>query len=55
MASPLAASTIDRKLLNLGMDAQVDSVSCASAGKCSAGGVYRDGSSLPRGFVASQS
>src|SRR5579859_4813754 len=34
--------------------AQVTSVSCASAGNCTAGGFYRDGSSNSQAFVASQ-
>ena len=41
--------------LNVGKQASANSVSCASAGKCSAGGTYTDGFGNPRGFVASQS
>ena len=40
--------------LNVGGDAFVDSVSCASAGECSAGGSYRDGSLHGQGFIVSQ-
>lgn len=39
--------------LNSGGDAQVQSVSCASAGNCVAGGWYQ-GTSLNQGFVASE-
>jgi hypothetical protein len=39
--------------LNAGGFAQVDSVSCASAGKCAAGGFYRDGSGHLQAFVVS--
>jgi hypothetical protein len=41
--------------LNLFGNAELRSVSCVSAGKCSAGGTYTDGFGNPRGFVASQS
>jgi hypothetical protein len=40
--------------LNKGGSAQVNSVSCASAGNCSAGGVYLDGPGRGQAFVASQ-
>jgi hypothetical protein len=40
--------------LNAGGDAQVNSVSCTSAGNCAAGGVYEDGSSLAQAFVVSE-
>ncbi len=40
--------------LNQGGNAEVDSVSCASAGNCSAGGFYKDGSWHYQAFVASQ-
>jgi hypothetical protein len=40
--------------LNLGGSAQVTSVSCASAGNCSAGGEYTDKSNDGQGFVASE-
>jgi hypothetical protein len=40
--------------LNVGGDAFVESVSCASAGECSAGGSYRDGSLHGQGFIVSQ-
>src|SRR5579859_736139 len=40
--------------LNVGGNAQVNSVSCGSAGNCAAGGSYRDGSGNPQGFVVSQ-
>jgi hypothetical protein len=40
--------------LNQGGNASVDSVSCASAGNCSAGGSYRDGSGLDQAFVVSE-
>ncbi len=42
--------------LNAGGDAGVTSVSCASAGNCTVGGAYTDGSGLGdfQGFVASQ-
>jgi len=38
--------------LNRGGPAQVDQVSCASAGNCAAGGFYRDGGGHQQGFVA---
>ena len=38
---------------NNGNDAEVSSVSCASAGNCSAGGIYANGSNF-QGFVVSQ-
>jgi hypothetical protein len=41
--------------LNTTGDAEVDSVSCASAGNCSAGGFYRDRSGHTQGFVISES
>ena len=40
--------------LNTGGNAQIDSVSCAKAGNCSAGGFYTDSSSHGQGFVVSQ-
>src|SRR5215472_2017974 len=40
--------------LNRGGDATVNSVSCASAGNCAAGGYYSDGSGNQQAFVASQ-
>ena len=40
--------------LNTGGDAQVSSVSCASAGNCSAGGYYSNPSDVPLPFVVSQ-
>jgi hypothetical protein len=40
--------------LNQGGGAAVDSVSCASAGNCSAGGYYTDGSGNGQAFVVSQ-
>jgi hypothetical protein len=39
--------------LNAGGSAFVDSVSCASAGNCAAGGSYLDGSHHLQAFVAS--
>ena len=41
-------------ILNAGGSASVASVSCASAGKCAAGGSYRDGSGHQQAFVASE-
>jgi hypothetical protein len=38
--------------MGTGGDAQVNSVSCASAGSCAAGGYYTDGAGHYRGFVA---
>jgi hypothetical protein len=40
--------------LNKGVNAQVNSVSCASAGNCSAGGFYNDGSLHQQAFVVSK-
>ena len=40
--------------LNVGGDAELFSVSCASAGNCAAGGLYVDGSGHVQGFVVSQ-
>ena len=40
--------------LNRGAGAEIDSVSCASAGNCSAGGYYNDRSPQLRAFVVSQ-
>jgi len=40
--------------LNTGGNAAIISVSCASAGKCSAGGRYEDGSSHRQAFVVSE-
>src|SRR6266851_3341102 len=41
-------------VLNKGGEAQIQSVSCTSAGNCSAGGYYTDGSSHHQVFVVSQ-
>ncbi len=41
-------------ILNRGRDAAIASVSCASAGNCSAGGSYTDGSGHQQAFVASE-
>jgi hypothetical protein len=40
--------------LNKGGDGVISSVSCASAGNCGAGGIYRDGAGRTQVFVASQ-
>ncbi len=40
--------------LNQGVQAQIISVSCASAGHCSAGGTYTDSSNVIEAFVVSQ-
>jgi hypothetical protein len=40
--------------LNAGGNASIDSVSCASAGNCTAGGGYRDGSGHYQALVASE-
>ncbi len=40
--------------LNKGRNAAVNSVSCASAGNCAAGGTYHDGSGNQQAFVVSQ-
>src|SRR5262249_22771632 len=40
--------------LNQGGNAKISSVSCASAGNCSAGGDYKDGSGHIQAFVVSQ-
>ena len=40
--------------LNKGGNASVTSVSCAAAGKCSAGGRYEDGSASFQAFVVSR-
>jgi hypothetical protein len=40
--------------LNVGLDAAVNSVSCASAGNCSAGGNYQGGPSGNQAFVVTQ-
>jgi hypothetical protein len=40
--------------LDVGGDASITSVSCASAGNCSAGGYYADSSSSPQAFVVSE-
>jgi hypothetical protein len=40
--------------LNQGGDAGAESVSCASAGNCTAGGYYTDGSSHSQAFVVSE-
>ena len=41
--------------LNKGGPAQVSEISCASAGSCAAGGLYRDGAGHRQGFVAVES
>jgi hypothetical protein len=41
-------------VLNKGGQAHIHSVSCASAGNCSAGGTYADGSDVIQAFVVSQ-
>jgi hypothetical protein len=40
--------------LNKGRQAEINSVSCASAGNCSAGGDYQDGSDKAQAFVVSE-
>jgi hypothetical protein len=40
--------------LNKGVQAKIISVSCASAGHCSAGGTYTDSSGVIQAFVVSQ-
>ena len=40
--------------LNAGGDALIESVSCTSAGNCSAGGRYTDSSHRSQAFVVSQ-
>jgi RimJ/RimL family protein N-acetyltransferase len=40
--------------LNQGGDADVESVSCSSAGNCSAGGYYTDGSQKRQAFIVSE-
>jgi hypothetical protein len=40
--------------LNMGEYAEIASVSCASAGSCSAGGAYLDGSDVAQAFVVSE-
>ena len=40
--------------LNIGGHAAVNSVSCATAGNCSAGGVYLDTATTPQAFVVTQ-
>ena len=40
------------RALNKGGPAQVSELSCASAGSCAAGGLYRDGAGHRQGFVA---
>src|SRR5215469_12486951 len=42
------------RVLNKGGDAEVNSVSCASAGSCAAGGWYTDGAGHQQAFVASE-
>ena len=42
------------EILNIGNDAGLVSISCASAGNCSAGGVYRDSPNSSQAFVLSQ-
>src|SRR5262249_44072001 len=41
-------------ILNAGGDANISSVSCATAGNCAAGGFYTDSAALAHGFVVSQ-
>jgi hypothetical protein len=41
-------------VLNAGGSAQLDSVSCASAGNCGAGGNYTDGSGHQQGFIVGE-
>jgi hypothetical protein len=40
--------------LNAGGEANVNAMSCASAGNCAAGGAYTDGSGHGQAFVVSQ-
>src|SRR5262249_27431619 len=40
--------------LNQGRSAEIYTVSCASAGNCSAGGFYHDASGRAQGFVVSE-
>ena len=40
--------------LNQGGDAEIHSLSCGTAGNCSAGGTYRDGSDHPQALVVSE-
>jgi len=40
--------------LNRGRSARIESVSCGSAGNCSAGGVYSDSSGHRQGFIANR-
>jgi hypothetical protein len=49
-----AAQVPGTAALNRGKDAYVTSVSCRSAGNCSAGGTYTDGSKHMQAFVASE-
>ena len=49
-----AAEVPGTAALNIGGDAQVSSVSCGSAGNCSAAGTYADGSNHQQTFVVSQ-
>jgi hypothetical protein len=42
------------EILNIGNDARLVSISCASAGNCSAGGVYRDSPNSSQAFLVSQ-
>lgn len=49
-----AAEVPGSAALNADGDAQVESVSCASAGNCSAGGLYQDGSDADQAFVVSE-
>jgi hypothetical protein len=41
------------RALNKGPSGEVNSVSCASAGNCVAGGFYTDGDGLSQAFVTS--
>jgi hypothetical protein len=40
--------------LNVGGDAQIESVSCSSQGNCGAGGFYTDGSGVQQAFVVNE-
>jgi hypothetical protein len=50
-----AAEVLNSGTLNAGGTAQVTSVSCASAGNCTAGGYYTDSSSHTQAFVVDES
>jgi hypothetical protein len=49
-----AAEVPGTAALNTGGNAQLNSLSCASAGTCSAGGIYTDSSGHAEGFVVNQ-